>query len=75
MIALRLVRRRFLASAGLLALTVPTVAKSHPAGRGGPFSDGSLFVDDGTGLGGPSADGTGQGSSTRRRWWPMGSGA
>jgi hypothetical protein len=47
--ALRLTRRRLLESVGAVALAAPQLASAHTPSRGEPFSDGSLFVEDGTG--------------------------
>lgn len=44
----RLARRQFLASASILGLSA-AAGWNAPAAAGEPFSDGSLFVEDGTG--------------------------
>jgi hypothetical protein len=45
----RLTRRRLLAATSLLAIAAPALTTARPFAGGEPFSDGSLFADDGTG--------------------------
>ena len=44
-----LTRRRLLVGVALVSWVAPLVPRLHASTRGQPFSDGSLFADDGTG--------------------------